>query len=179
MINEQQALELLKKYNLPDRVINHCRIVSNRAKEIAKRINMKGIASVDAETEKIAGLLHDIGRANRLAENGYKESIENGHERESEKILEAEGLPEIAKLIRRHGVQTLLCNPSELSLEEKVIIYADLTTSGTDVCTSDERYRRSIEIYSEGPRKDLRVLGLLKENWHKFGEIEEEIKGLM
>jgi len=174
MVSEAQALALLEKYHAPPRIVQHCRGVAARVVEIATAINAKGKAHVDVERLKIAGLLHDIGRVRCLAEHGQTESFEHRHEPESVDILRAERLPEIADLVARHGFQSLFLEPSDLSLEEKILIYADFTTE-RGVCSLNERLIYLREKYS---RQDMRTLAAFQGNWHKIQAIEQELKAL-
>ena len=64
MITEQEALELLKKYTLPQQVIDHCKGVSAICFEMANKILAKHPdLPIAPEKVKIAGLLHDIGKS--------------------------------------------------------------------------------------------------------------------
>ena len=180
MISERGALQLLQKYGVPKQVVEHSRAVSERAVEIARRINAHGKAEVDVEKVCITGLLHDIGKAKTLIENGEKEGVNKRHEDEGANILEAEALGDIARMVSKHGFYFLTRRSPRLTIEEKVLVYADATVNGDKDCSLDERLARLMEAYSAGGTKeDLVLAETIRKNFYKVNELEKEIKGLM
>ena len=123
-------LELLKKENTPENVIEHCRAVCLKAMKIAANFD-----DADKDLIKTGALLHDIGRskthgidhaivgAQIAKEYGYSEDVLNIIERhigagitkeESVKL----GLPE-----KSYVPQTI---------EEKIVAHADNLISGSE-----------------------------------------------
>jgi len=179
MTTERQALELLEKYKLPENVVGHCKAVSKIAVEVAEKMNARGTARVDVEKVRAVGLLHDIGRIRFLKETGRMETTEERHEEESRKILEKEGLPGLAGIIVKHGIQTVL-HPSELNIYEKILIYADASVIGDKRCSVDERYDYLVRKYgSNGNAEDVKLFAALKRNWPKVEMVAREIEGLV
>lgn len=178
MVDRRTALELLEKYRVPWQIMEHSKAVARRAEGIAKRIN--GDGRIDVERVAVAGLLHDIGKVKMLMEDGIMENFDVRHEAEGAKILEAEGLSELGSIVSKHGVYSLLCDPSELSLEEKILVYADATVTEDKECSLNDRFLYLMARHGAGGVKENpKLCGALKENWHKIEGIEKEIKGLM
>lgn len=125
--SREQAIELLRKYNCPPKVINHCEEVAKLALEIASKLEKKGI-KVDLKLVEAGALLHDIGRSKSHAVD---------HGVVGAEIAELESLPEAAvKIIRRHVGGGITAQEAEkfgwpkdiyepLTLEEKIVSYAD------------------------------------------------------
>ena len=180
MITEKQALALLEKYKLPDKIVEHCKAVSGKAGEVSERINAHGKAKVDCQKMRVAGLLHDIGKINFLKEDGKEENTIERHELESGRILEREGLPEIADIVARHGICAVIDSPVELTLEQKIIIYADANVVEDKRCSLKERYEYLIEKYGRGGRKENPIMfNLIKENWYKVDKLVNDVERLM
>lgn len=123
----QKALQLLKKSGCSDQVIQHCKVVTTLATEIAEKCRKKGL-NVDVELVQIGALLHDIGRAKTHSVH---------HAIVGAKIAESAGLPNsIVRIIERHvggGIdreeaKKLGWPPKSYipkTLEEKIVSYAD------------------------------------------------------
>jgi putative nucleotidyltransferase with HDIG domain len=122
MITFESALKLLHKYGLKPERIRHCQGVADYAATIAGRIHQRHPElPVDPQKVRIAALLHDIGRGQP-----------GNHETNSVRILQEEGLPELAAIVM-HGtlyeMNKLRGNddPAFLpqTLENKLVAYAD------------------------------------------------------
>jgi uncharacterized protein len=135
------AIELLKLAGCSDKVINHCKVVSDCALELAEKIHHKGYG-VDIELVQIGALLHDIGRSRT---HDIRHGVEGV-------ILAQEfGLDgKIAAIIRTHigaGISpedtiSLGLPPYRyipLTLEEKIVAHADnLVEDETTVSISEK-----------------------------------------
>jgi len=122
-------IELLKKENTPQNVINHCRAVYKKAMEIANNFD-----NVDTDLIRQGALLHDIGRSKT---HGICHAIEGV------KIAKKYGYPkEVLNIIERHigagitedeAVELGLPEKSYLpeTLEEKIVAHADNLMSGS------------------------------------------------
>jgi uncharacterized protein len=131
--SREQAIELLRKYNCPPKIINHCKAVTNLALEIERKLEKKGL-KVDLKLVETGALLHDIGRTK-------SHSVDHGVV--GAKIAKSEGLPEeVAKIIRRHVGGGITAQEAEkfgwpkdiyepVSLEEKIVSYADKLIDGS------------------------------------------------
>ena len=138
-------IELLKKENTPENVIEHCKAVCRKAMKIASNFD-----DADCELIRKGALLHDIGRskthgithaiegADIARKYGYGEDVLNiierhigaGITKEEAKYL---GLPE-----KSYAPETL---------EEKIVAHADNLVSGSEEVDLDfviSKWRRQI-----------------------------------
>ena len=139
-------IELLKKENTPENVIEHCKAVCKKAMKIAANFE-----DADEDLIRKGALLHDIGRSRthgithaiegvEIAKNyGYSEDVLNIIERHigagiTEQEAEKLGLPK-----KSYVPQTL---------EEKIVAHADNLISGSDEVDLDfviKKWKRNIE----------------------------------
>jgi uncharacterized protein len=166
VINEDKAIELLKKYSNSEEsfkaVLEHSKSVQKEALEIAE--DVKKNHEIDIKIVKIGSLLHDIGRFRCHKEKSIRHGIVGGE------ILRNENLNEYAEIAERHvGVgitiedikkQKLdlpLKNLVPETIEQKIITYADNLIFGSRVGTINEvieRYRKKLgEEYAERIKK--------------------------
>lgn len=132
---EEKALRFLKKMGCNEKIIQHCRVVSKTALDIAESILESGTI-IDLELVRLGGLLHDVGRS-------ITSDINHGVE--GARLLREEGFPEnLAKIAERHvgaGIPRkeakILGLPAKdflpQTLEEKIVCYADKLVSGKKV----------------------------------------------
>lgn len=120
MISYSNALKLLKKYVKDPKVIIHSEGAAKFASMLADKVDNKHPEfKINKEKIRIAALLHDIGKEEQ-----------HGHEERSLKILEKEGLQDIAK-ITVHGFSYFINNKNRnLSQTEKIenmiVVYSDV-----------------------------------------------------
>lgn len=139
-------IELLRRENTPENVIQHCIAVCRKAMKIAANFD-----NADKDLIRKGALLHDIGRsrthgithavvgAEIAREHGYPDEVVNIIERHIGAGITAEeavklGLPE-----KSYVPQTL---------EEKIVAHADNLISGTEEVDLDfviEKWKRNIE----------------------------------
>lgn len=138
--SSKEAIQILEDEGCSITVIHHCKVVSHLAVKIAKRFRDKGI-QVDMKLVEIGSLLHDIGRS----------KIHNiQHGIIGAKIASSLDLPKpLIKIIERHIGAGI---PSEearriglpprdylpLSLEEKIVTYADKLVKGSRYISFEE-----------------------------------------
>ena len=122
-------IELLKKENTPENVINHCKAVYKKAMKIASNFD-----NVNVDLIKKGALLHDIGRSKT---HGITHAIEGV------KIAKKYGYSEdVLNIIERHigagitkeeaiglGLPEKYYMPQ--TLEEKIVAHADNLISGS------------------------------------------------
>ena len=130
--SSRRAINLLKTAGCSKNVIKHCKSVSRLAVKIAKKLAEKGI-NVNIELVKIGGLLHDIGRSKT---HGIDHALVGSE------IARSYGLPEdMVKIIERHIGSGITADEASklglprkdfipISLEEKIVSYADKLISG-------------------------------------------------
>jgi uncharacterized protein len=129
---EEEALRFLKKMGCKEKIIQHCKVVSKTALEMAESILESGTI-IDLELVRLGGLLHDVGRSVTSDVN---------HGVEGARLLREEGFPEnLAKIAERHvgaGIPRKEAKVLGLpvkdfmpqTLEEKIVCYADKLVSG-------------------------------------------------
>ena len=142
----RMEIELLRKENTPENVIEHSKAVCRKAMKIAANFD-----DADKELIKKGALLHDIGRSRT---HGITHAIEGV------KIAEGYGYSEdVLNIIERHigagiteseAVKLGLPKKSYLpvTLEEKIVAHADNLISGSeevDVDYAIRKWKRRIE----------------------------------
>lgn len=158
----EEALKLLKESFGDNRIAKHSKAVCEKAVEIAEKIMENG-HEVDVELVRVGALLHDIGRVktHRLE-----------HATEGGKMLREKGHEKLARIVETH----ISCNPA-MSLEEKVVSYADKIIEEDRVVTLDERFENVIKRRKKhGQEEDIPVMMELCE---KIKGMETEILHLM
>ena len=154
----KMELELLRKENTPENVIDHCKAVCRKAMEIAANFD-----NADTDLIRKGALLHDIGRSKthgithavegvRIAEKyGYGQDVLNIIERHIGAGITAEeavklGLPE-----KSYVPETL---------EEKIVAHADNLISGSaevDIDFVIEKWRRRIDDPDDNIERLIRL----------------------
>jgi uncharacterized protein len=168
---QREALRILRAAGCSPNVIEHCKIVSMLATEMAEECIKKGL-TVDQRLVEIGSLLHDIGRSET---HGVEHGVRGGA------IAKSLGLPEaLVKIIVRHvGAGISPDEARELrfpegdyvpsTLEEKIVAYADKLVEGNKRIDIGKTVRKfSEELGSRHPS-----VGRLKELDREFSRILE------
>jgi putative nucleotidyltransferase with HDIG domain len=171
MISENDALNLLYKYNIVPGRIHHSIGVAKTAFEIATSIHSRHPQlSIDPEKVKIAALLHDIGRA-----------MPGDHEINTITVLKREGLEDIASITMHGSCYEIMQlrgieNPSLIpqTIENKIVAYADAIYKDRPV-TLKERW---LEIEHRRADETEKIASLHKAK-ERFLAMEHEIRELM
>lgn len=138
---ESQCFEILKKENVPENIIGHCKAVTKVALEVADNLAKKGI-KVNIPLVKAAALLHDIARPKP-----------GDHELEGVKIAEKFGLDkELIDTIKTHGLFHVFEWPPETT-EQKIIFYADKRANGNKIVSIEERFDYFKKTYGDDERR--------------------------
>jgi len=110
-------------------VRDHCRLCEIASRKTAKQLNAAGKAKVDPIFVSRGAFAHDIFR--HLAEKGMNE------ERVAIRYFEKMGFPELAQLVAPmeslHFQRITPKNLDKLSLEQKIVLYADGVCRGVPV----------------------------------------------
>ena len=147
--------ELWDRYNLHDRVREHCKAVANLSVKIAREVKSRG-HDVDVNTVLLGALLHDIGRA--ISNDPFQ------HFLKSAEILRREGFDEkIVRIAERHfgagiseedakklGLPVKSYMPE--TIEEKIVSFADNLVFGSRIRSFDEFIQRLNEICNRAPK---------------------------
>ena len=139
-------IELLRKENTPENVIDHCKAVCRKAMEIAANFE-----NADEDLIRKGALLHDIGRSKT---HGIEHAIEGV------KIAEKYGYSQdVLNIIERHIGAGITADEAEKlglpkksyvpqTLEEKIVAHADNLISGSKEVDIDfviKKWKRRIE----------------------------------
>ena len=163
MPSREQCLALLKKYNVPERIARHSIAVEKLAVSLAEKFNAKGI-KVDTVLVSRASLLHDIDKLQTIPPK-------SGHGKVSQKILESEGFPRIAKIALRHNLDCILSPTPFDSWEEKIVYYTDKRIIEDKTVSLNERFEYLFETYG----KEKTIFGKIAECKPRVEQLEKEI----
>jgi len=169
--NRDFALELLKLMKVPYSVRRHSFRVTEKALEIADKINN---AEIDRALIEIGALLHDIGRSKT---HGFQHALIGG------KILKEKGFPsELARICETHILGGLDIEDAKSvglpeknylpeTLEEKIVCLADKLIAGRREVTIEERFENWFRKYGRTT--------ILQKAKQRIEKIQKEIEDLM
>ena len=141
---------MLKKENVPENVIDHCKAVCRKAMEIASNFD-----NADKDLIRKGALLHDIGRSRT---HGIEHAIEGveiarkyGYSQDVLNIIERHiGAGITAEEAEKLGLPKKSYIPQ--TLEEKIVAHADNLISGSEEVDIDfviKKWKRRIEDSEE------------------------------
>ena len=125
--SREQALQLLRENQCSEKVINHCKAVTELALETANVLKERGL-KIDFALVEIGALLHDIGRSKTHTVH---------HAVVGAEIAKSARLPDsVVSIIKRHVGGGITASEAEklgwskdvyfpITLEEKIVSYAD------------------------------------------------------
>jgi uncharacterized protein len=131
--SREQAIQLLRENQCPDKVIFHCQAVAKLALQIASELQHKGF-KVDLNLVEAGALLHDLGRSKTHTVDHAIIGVE---------LAQKAGLPQaVLNIIKRHVGAGISPQEAEWlgwpkdnyipeTLEEKIVCYADKLMDGT------------------------------------------------
>ena len=126
---KQECLKILKDNNVPANIIAHVNAVCDFSMKIAGLLEKKGI-NVNRDLVAAGALLHDVRKLSP-----------NNHVIEGCKLVKSLGFPEVALIIKKHGLYKL--DDEEFlprTWEEKIVFYADKRIKNDKVVSVDERF---------------------------------------
>ena len=163
--------DILGKYYLPGSrayylLVHHSRLVAKKARELAQRVSH---LNPDLQFIEEASMLHDIGiflcNAPGLGCDGHKEYVCHGYL--GREVLEREGLPKHALVCERHvgiGITLEEIRKNSLplplremvpvSLEEKIVCFADKFYSKSDHYLFSEKTLEGVRTIIRGYGED-------------------------
>ena len=133
-----ECLKILKENNVPDNVVTHLKAVCNFSIKVCDLLEKKGI-NVNKDLVVAGALLHDIKKINS-----------EDHVIEGYGLVKSLGFPEVALLIKKHGLMHI--NKNEFvpkSWEEKIVFYADKRVKGDKIVSVDERFEYIKQRYKK------------------------------
>ena len=125
--SKEECLDILNKNKTPSNVIEHSRTVCKLAEDVAEKLIKKGI-KVNKKLLAASALLHDIERE------------KDNHVIEGAKLLKSMGFCEISETTRKHSLHEIEKEKNRpLSVEEKILFYADKRVIGNKIVSLKER----------------------------------------
>lgn len=141
-IYKRQANAIIERYALPDWLKRHSAVVRDAAWDLSEALSAHGV-DVDVDLVTAAAWLHDIGRSPLVAGDP------RDHADLSALIVAAEGLPELAEIVRRHPVYALRDSArAPRTLPEKIVYYAD-RRGGLAIMPVEDRLNEQAERFPE------------------------------
>jgi len=114
------CIEILRRYELPEGIIDHSIRVAQVAEFIANRLKASGYP-VDVSKVVASALLHDVGKSKI-----YRRQNAINHAEASGEIVTEEGLGELAPVVTGHILDAIIGeNHSLTTWEQKIVFYAD------------------------------------------------------
>lgn len=135
---QEQCLQILKDNKVPDNIIAHCRQVCKVALKVADLLKARGI-NVNKELVAAGALLHDV-----------KKLSPNDHVIEGYELAKALGFPEVALIIKKHGLYRL--DDGDFvpkTWEGKIVFYADKRVKNDKIVSVDERFEYIRQRYKK------------------------------
>lgn len=164
--SEEECMELLKQYNVPENIVEHSIRVKEVALKIARALKEKGV-NVDERLVVAASLLHDMDKAETVGENI------NMHGKKACEELKKLGMPTVAEIVRKHVLEAIL-NGELKTLEEKIVYYADKRVLGGKIVSLKERFDYLKERYG---LKNKEMKKNIEKSYPKVVELEKELLG--
>ncbi len=145
---------------LPEHIAKHCDAVAAFAEHFCQQLLTKGIVC-RPQALSIAGKLHDLLRfvdfkdteESPIWNEWSSRYVDQSHEEACASFLTEEGYPELAEIIRTHGLASPMY-PLQ-SIEQKVLFYADKRVAEDTIVSLKERFDDFVERYGNGEQSDL------------------------
>ncbi len=159
-IYQQDALDLLLSRGLPEKVILHCKAVSDTSGVLADELNKRGFF-LDVPLCVRAGLLHDVERTKQ------------DHELAGAYLLRERGMEREADIVEHHmgaGIDYTAVT------EREVVFLADKITAEHHRTTVRERYTPALFMTEHLPEVHAKIEAILK-NCEEMEALYEKILG--
>ncbi len=175
----QTALNLLSENGCSNRVIAHCKAVSDLAVKLANSCKKRGL-KVDVKLVEVGALLHDIGRSKTHNVNHAIVGVE---------IAWSLNLPQsIISIIERHVGGGITAHEAEklgwpaknyfpTTLEEKIVSYADKLIEGLKVVPIEKTLHNLSTELGENHPAIARIKRLHEELSPLIGDLNAESLG--
>lgn len=138
--SEQECAALLSKYDTPEHIISHSRMVAQVGCLLGTRLRKRDYP-LNMDLLGASCLLHDIGKYPCIVEGG------GYHDVKGEEILQAEGYPAVARIVVQHVV--LRGSKGDPIREEHIVFYADKRVVHDQVVSLEERFIYLAETYAK------------------------------
>lgn len=134
---KEECMKILKENNVPDNIIAHVKAVCDFAMKIVDLLEKRGI-NIDRDLAAAGALLHDIKK------------LSSDHVIEGYELINSLGFPEVALIIKKHGLYHL--DNEEFiprTWEEKIVFYADKRVKNDRIVSVDERFEYVKQRYKK------------------------------
>ncbi|MBS3101508.1 HD domain-containing protein [Candidatus Woesearchaeota archaeon] len=142
---KEECLKILEKENVPSNIITHLKAVHDFSMKVCDVLEKRGI-KINRNLAAAGALLHDI-----------RKTSPNDHIIEGYELVKSLGFPEVAEVIKKHGLMHI--DKDEFvpkTLEEKIIFYADKRVKGDKVVGLNERFEYIKQRYGrDNTEKEL------------------------
>lgn len=156
-----QAETWLLEHNNPYNILTHVRGVAAVAYRFALWLQAAG-HPVDPILTHRAALLHDIRKLPAPSDEPNLNHAERGA-----RLLEARGMPDLAEIVRRHRLFSILQSDAPRTWEEKLVYFCDKLVNGAGLVPVEERLadlkRRHAIVSPDFPRVQAAVRALQDE----------------
>jgi uncharacterized protein len=160
-----QCYELLKRYYVPDHIIQHSEMVHQIAVFLADELNKQG-ENLSIPEIQAAALLHDIKKMEGI-------ETRKDHAKTGKMLLAELGFKRIGEIVAEHIKLQEVRNPSLLS-EEEIINYSDKRVMHTRIVTLAERFDDIRKRYG-AKRLDENAMKRIIALEHETYELENKI----
>lgn len=151
---------ILVRMNVPERIVNHGRVVADVARKLALRLNQVGL-SIDVNAVIAAGKLHDLAKG------------EPDHARIGARMLKKYGYYKVAQIVATH--MDIEMGEDGLLDEAAVVYLADKLVKGDCIVSITERFSSAMDKYTG----NAEVVALIVERRLRAQRIEKIIEQLL
>ena len=144
--SNSECLKILRQNNVPDNIIAHSKKVCEVAIKVVNLLEKNGV-KINKDLVMAGALLHDV-----------KKLSPNDHVIEGYELVKSLGFPEVAVLIKKHGLANLDKEEfAPITWEEKIVFYADKRVTNDRLVSLDERFEYIKQRYkSENIEQELK-----------------------
>ena len=135
---KEECLRILKENSVPDNIVSHLKAVHDFSLKVCDLLEKKGI-HINRDLIAAGALLHDI-----------KKMSPGDHVIEGYELVKSLGFPEVATIIKKHGLYYL--EDEEFvpkTWEEKIVFYADKRVKNDSIVSVDERFEYIKQRYKK------------------------------
>lgn len=132
--DEHTIFDLWNAYDLPESKRNHSRLVARVALFFARRVSDTISASIDTALLYAGAMLHDLDK-------NIKKAKDEHHPDTGVRVLCEKGFGEVANLIKRHSLPSILSQTIALKTWEEKLLYLSDKMVKHEIITVDERFR--------------------------------------
>lgn len=182
----EECLEILKQFEVPEPVVNHCLIVNKIAMMIVCGLEKNNVM-VNKELVNAATILHDIMKLVSKKSHDFNLSIsgvrrweelrqkyKDLNHAEAGYIELKDRYPEIALLIRKH-IRSYVFKSELKTIEEKIVYLSDKYVKGEEVMTLEEGMKRFKAKYDVSDEKLQDVYDIEQEIFSQIDITPEEV----